>query len=144
MNLKRWAENIFEANWQSIEDLLGTQSAHLALGLRSNQEAHLWRGKLIDFAIQHQSQSVILVVALTPESKQQMDILVEVHPKKGETYLPPHLQLMLLDDLGEAVMEAQARNANSYIQLQFSGLPGERFSVKVTLGDFSAIENFVI
>jgi hypothetical protein len=144
VNLKLWVENIFEASWQEIEDLFGTKPAHLALGLRSNREAHLGRGKLIDFGIQHQSQSVVLVVALTPESKQKMDILVEVHPKRGETYLPPHLQLMLLDDLGEAVMEAQARNANSYIQLQFSGSPGERFSVKVTLGDVSAIENFVI
>lgn len=51
---------------------------------------------------------------------------------------------MLLDALGEAVMEAIARSTNSYIQLQFSGSQGEYFSVKVTLGDVSVIENFVI
>jgi hypothetical protein len=87
---------------------------------------------------------VILAVALTSKNEQERDILVEVHPKKGHTYLPSHLQLMLLDDLGEAVMEATARSANSYIQLQFSASPREYFSVKVTLGDVSVIENFVI
>jgi hypothetical protein len=41
-------------------------------------------------------------------------------------------------------MEAQARSADNYIQLQFSGMPGEHFSVKVALGDASIIEDFVI
>jgi hypothetical protein len=73
-----------------------------------------------------------------------MDISVEVRPPSGQTYLPPNLQLMVLDDLEAAVMEAQTRSTNSYIQLQFSGSPGERFSVKVALGTVSVIENFVI
>jgi hypothetical protein len=73
-----------------------------------------------------------------------MDISVEVHPKSGQTYLPPNLQLMVLDNLGDAVMEAIARSANSYIQLHFSGVVRERFSVNVALGDVSVIENFVI
>ncbi len=143
MNLKGWLENIFETGWQEIEALLGAHP-ELALSLRSTRKAHLCRAKLIDLGIEHTGQSVVIVVALTPQNEQERDVLVEVYPKRGETYLPPHLQLMLLDDLGESVMEAQARNANSYIQLQFSGLEGEHFSVKVTLGDVSAIENFVI
>ncbi len=144
VNLKQWFENIFEGGWQEIEAVLGTQPANLGLSLRSAPEACLWRGKLIDLGIEHQSQSVVLVVALTPENEQEMDILVEVHPKRGQTYLPPLLQLRLLDELGEAVMEAQSRSANSYIQLHFSGSQGEHFSVKVTMGDVSVIENFVI
>jgi hypothetical protein len=144
VKLEQWYENNFEVGWNSIKALLGTQPANLALSLRSTQEAHIWRGKLIALGIQHQSQSVILAVALTSKNRQERDILVEVHPKKEHTYLPPYLQLMLLDDLGEALMEATARSANSYIQLQFSGSPGEYFSVKVTLGDVSVIENFVI
>jgi hypothetical protein len=144
VKLKQWFENIFEVGWQEIEAVLGTQPANLTLSLRSAPEACLWRGKLIDLGIEHQSQSVVLVVALTPENEQKMDIRVEVHPKRGQTYLPPHLQLKLLDELGEAVMEAQSRSTNSYIQLHFSGSEGEHFSVKVTMGDVSVIENFVI
>ena len=145
VNLSQWFENIFESGWQQIETLLGTQPTNLALSLRSTPEAGVLRGKLIDLGmIQHQDQAVVLVVALTPLHEQEMDISVEVHPKSGQTYLPPNLRLMVLDNLGDAVMEAIARSANSNIQLQFSGSPGERFSVKVALGDVSVSENFVI
>jgi hypothetical protein len=145
VNLSQWFENIFESGWQQIETLLGTQPTNLALSLRSTPEAGVLRGKLIDLGmIQHQDQAVVLVVALTPLHEQEMDISVEVHPKSGQTYLPPNLRLMVLDNLGEAVMEAIARSANNFIQLQFSGAPGERFSAKVALGDVSVSENFVI
>ena len=144
VNLSQWFENIFESGWQQIETLLGTQPTNLALSLRSTPEAGVLRGKLIDLGIQHQGQAVVLVVALTPLHEQEMDISVEVHPKSGQTYLPPNLRLMVLDNLGEAVMEAIARSANNFIQLQFSGAPGERFSAKVALGDVSVSENFVI
>ncbi len=144
VKLEQWFENSFETGWQSVEALLGTQLANLALSIRSVPEAGVLRGKLIDLGIQLTGQAVVLVVALTPENDQEMDICVDVHPKRGQTYLPPNLQLMVLDDVGATVMEATARSANNHIQLQFSGSPRERFSVKVTLGDVSVIENFVI
>ncbi len=144
VKLEQWFENIFESGWQEIEALLGTQRANLALSIRSTTEAGVERGKLINLGMQYQSQAVVLVVALTPENDKEMDVTVEVHPKQGQTYLPPNLHVMVLDNLGEAVMEATTRSTNTHIQLQFSGYGGERFSVKVTLGDVSVIENFVI
>jgi hypothetical protein len=51
---------------------------------------------------------------------------------------------MVLDIEGVSVMEAQTRNTNKNIQLQFSCEVGEGFSVKLALGDVSVIENFVI
>jgi hypothetical protein len=144
VNLSQWFENVFESGWQQIEALLGTQAANLALSLRSTPEAGVLRGKLIDLGIELTGQSVILVVALTPENDKEMDISVEVRPTSGQTYLPPNLQLMVLDEVGAVLMEAQTRSANNFIQLQFSGFPGERFSVKIALGDVSVSENFVI
>ncbi len=144
VKLEQWFENVFSSGWLSVEALLGNRSANLALSLRSTKEAGVLRAKLIDLGIQMTGQAVILVVAVTPQNGQEMDISVEVHPKKGQAYLPPNLQLMVLDNLGEAVMEAIARSANNHIQLQFSGSLEERFSVKVALGDVSVIENFVI
>ncbi|HEY9638692.1 MAG TPA: DUF1822 family protein [Coleofasciculaceae cyanobacterium] len=144
VKLEQWFETIFESGWQEIEALLGTQRANLALTIRSPAKVSVERGKLINLGMQYQSQKVILVVALTPENDKEIDITVEVHPKRGQTYLPPNLHVMVLDNLGESVMEATARSKNSHIQLQFSGEPRERFSVKVTLDDVSVIENFVI
>jgi hypothetical protein len=89
-------------------------------------------------------QSVAVIVAIAGESEQEMDISVEVQPPKGQTYLPSNLQLMVLDEDGEAVIDAHARNDNKNIQLEFGGEPGDRFSVKVALGDVSVTENFVV
>ena len=41
-------------------------------------------------------------------------------------------------------MEAQTRSSNKNIQLEFSGEVGERFSIKVVLGDVSVVEDFII
>ncbi|MBD1935659.1 MULTISPECIES: DUF1822 family protein, partial [Cyanophyceae] len=144
VNLSQWFENIFEPSWQSMEAVLGTQRANLALSLRSTPEASVERGKRIELGIELTDQSVILAVALTPENDKEMNILVEVRPTSGQIYLPPNLQLMALDEEGALLMEAQTRSSNNFIQLQFSGFPGECFTVKVALGNISVSENFVI
>jgi hypothetical protein len=87
---------------------------------------------------------VAVIVAIAGESEQEMDISVEVQPPKGQTYLPSNLQLMVLDEDGEAVIDAHARSDNKTIQLEFGGEPGDHFSVKVALGDVSVTENFVV
>lgn len=144
VNFQQWLVNIFESGWQDISAVLDTQPALITGSLRSAKEAFVIRGKLIDLGKVLTTQSVILVVALSPQSWQEMDIIVEVHPTSGQTYLPPNLQLMVLDFEGASVMEAQARSSNKNIQLQFSGESGERFSIKMTLGNVSVIEDFVI
>jgi hypothetical protein len=50
----------------------------------------------------------------------------------------------VIEESGAVFLEAKARRADNYIQLQFSGTTGERFSVKVALGDVSITENFTI
>lgn len=141
VNLKQWLENIFEAGWREISTVLDLQLAEPAWNARS---ASASRGKQIDLGRQTIAQSVVLVVALHPENSQETDIIVEVHPTSGQTYLPPNLQVSVLDFEGVAVMEAQARNTNKNIQLQFRGEPGECFSIKLALGEAIAQEDFVI
>ncbi|MBR8840887.1 MAG: DUF1822 family protein [Stigonema ocellatum SAG 48.90 = DSM 106950] len=144
VKLKQWLENIFEAGWQEIETLLGTQGANPAWSLRSANGTFITRGKLIDLGKQMSDQAVVLVVTLPADNEQEMDIIVEVHPTSGQNYLPQNLHLIVLDFEGASVMEAQTRNTNKNIQLQFSCEVGERFSVKVALGDVRVIEDFVI
>ncbi|WGV26507.1 DUF1822 family protein [Halotia branconii] len=144
VKLKQWLENIFEAGWQEVETLLDTQSINPAWNMRSKTGAFISRGKLIDLGKYLQEQAVVLVVTLPPDNEQEMDVIVEVHPTNGQYYLPPNLNLMVLDFEGKSVMEAQTRNSNKNIQLEFSCEVGERFSIKLALGDISITENFVI
>ncbi|MBD2607492.1 DUF1822 family protein [Scytonema hofmannii FACHB-248] len=151
VNLKQWLENIFESGWQEVETLLDTQCINPAWSLRSANGTFISRGKLIDLRKVLsdaygglRQRAVVLVVTLPPENEQEMDVIVEVHPTNGQHYLPPNLHLMILDFEGASVMEAQTRSSNKNIQLEFSCEMGERFSVKLALGDISITENFVI
>lgn len=147
VQLKQWLENIFEDGWHEIETLLDNQKANLDWSLRGANNSFISRGKLIDLGKTETILGVILVVAFIQEKEQEINIIVEVHPTSQESYLPPNLQLMVLDfeeAEEKSIMEAQTRSSNKNIQLQFSGDVGERFSIKLVLGDISVIESFLI
>ncbi len=149
-NLSQWLQNTFEAGWQTVDSLLNPPN--LAYGFRGMEtepqndlqtslQGSLRRAKLIDLNIQ-MPHPVALVVELTPEDEQTA-ICLQVHPT-GTTYLPPDLRLSVLDEAGEIFLEAQSRGTDNYIQLQFSGQPGEAFRVQVAIADASVVESFVI
>jgi hypothetical protein len=142
VNLSQWFENIFEVGWQAVETLLGTEPEPTDLALSFRNAPCMRRCKLIELGTP--SQLVAVIVEITGESEQEQEITVEAQPPQGQTYLPSNLQLMVLDEDGEAVLDAHARSDNRTIQLEFDGEQGDRFSVKVALGDVSVTENFVI
>ena len=154
VNLSQWVQEVFETGWQTVEALFGPGQASLAFSFRRTErsretdanslEASVKRAKLIDLGMLLAGHSVALIVELRSESNQKTGIRLQVHPTGSQIYLPPQLQLIVLDEFGEIFLEAQARSADNYIQLQFSGKPGERFSVKVALGDISIMENFML
>jgi hypothetical protein len=140
VNLSQWLQNIFDAGWQSVEEILAPKALNPAFRLDT-----LTRAKLVDLGIKLPGQSVALVVSLlTPETKVTVPLQVQVYPAGEHPYLPPTLTLNLLDGKGVAVMEAIAGNANTYMKLEFKAQLGERFSVRVKLEDMSITENFVV
>ncbi|MCL1474990.1 DUF1822 family protein [Argonema antarcticum] len=140
VNLSQWLHNIFEAGWQTVEALLLPPQAQLAFNFRGTDGVRR-RGKFLE--LERAGKQVALCVGLKPVDESEVNIVVEVYPTGNQNYLPPDLQVMVLDDEGIAVMEAQARTTKN-IQFEFSGELGERFSVKVGLGDVSITEGFVI
>ena len=154
VNLSRWLENTFEAGWQTLEDLVRTRAVNSAFGVRStrllreidadNPTVGVNAGKLIDIGMQLAGQPVALIVKVVPKANEEVDICLRLCPTGTQRYLPPDLQLIVLDESGAIAIEAQARSNDNWIQLQFSGEPGDQFSVKVALGDVSITEDFVI
>lgn len=154
VQLNQWFNHVFETGWQGVETILGPARANLAFSFRrsdtaiggtnENREDRIRRAKLIDLGMQLAGHAVALIVELRSLPEQKVDILLQVHPAGSQIYLPPQLQLAVLDATEQLFLEAQARKADNYIQLQFSGNPGENFSVKVALGNVSFIENFII
>jgi hypothetical protein len=156
IDLRQWFEGVFTAGWQTVDALLSTQATNMALSTRSaepfreNDPFHpansVSAGKQFDLGMQLACHQVVLIVTIAPGANEEVDIRVRVCPTGEQRYLPPGLQLIVLDESGATCpqLEAQARSDDNWIQLEFSGEPGERFSVKVALGDESLTEDFVI
>ena len=140
VNLRQWLQNIFEASWQSVEEILPPKAPSLAFRYRSG----VTRAKLVDLGIELPGQSVVLVVTLTPKSSVEIQIRLHVHPTGKQVYLPNNLTVKVLDGEGAAVMEAHAKTANTHIILEFNAQLGERFSVRLELGEMSNTSNFVV
>ena len=153
VNLSQWLNNIFDRGWQTIEEALAPPQAQLAFNVRSairiqnnsldkpNQQVE--RVKLLSSELKQEGNSVALLVGLIPEKSPTIDISVEVYPTTGKTELPEDMELMILDDSGKALMQAQARNSQT-MRFNFSGEPGDFFRVKVVVGDISFTEAFVV
>lgn len=154
VNLSQWLTNQFEAGWQTVESLWNLLESKPAYAFRSaitleetsfNQpETITRRAKLIDLGIQIVDRPVMLVVEISPEADRQTSIRLQLHSTGNQIYLPTGVQLIVLDEAGTIFLEAQARSADNYIQLQFRGEIQERFSVRVSLDDMSITEHFVI
>ncbi|VXD24372.1 conserved hypothetical protein [Planktothrix serta PCC 8927] len=140
VRLSLWLIDEWEGLWQSI-------SRQPALGLRSlsrGDEDFIQGAKLIDLKMQLGSQSVVLWVALTPETEGQIAVRVRLYPATPDRYLPPNIQLILLSETGKILSEVQSRFQDNYIQLpRFRGMPEEQFSITVRLGEASITERFI-
>ncbi|NJK28163.1 MAG: DUF1822 family protein [Coleofasciculaceae cyanobacterium SM2_3_26] len=137
-NLSQWLQGTFEAGWQAVESLLNPVEPGFAFRFGSIQ-----RCKLIDWG--GGGISAILMVMLMPDRQsERLDISVEVLPPSGQPYLPPELQLLLLDEKEDVVMEAKAKQDNQNIRFRFEGEKNDNFSIRVALGQVSVTEAFII
>lgn len=146
VQLNQWLHNTFEAGWEMIETLLfppkiAWRSRSLDALTAINSDIRVERIKT--FNLEPTGEQIGLLVRLQPRTEVDMGIGVELYPTNQQVYLPHNLQLMLLDESGKTVMQAEARSSKN-IQLKLSGESGEVFSVKVALGDTNIVETFVI
>jgi Protein of unknown function (DUF1822) len=137
IDLSQWLEGVFAEGWEKLENLLQTRQPQLVFRLKMAQ-----RCKLIELG--ESGESVEMIVKLTEASEAEFDISVMVRSPHQESYLPANLQLMLMDEDGETVLDAYARNDNQTIELEFTGSSGDNFSVKVVLGDICITEKFLL
>jgi hypothetical protein len=154
VNLSQWFGGIFDVGWETVEFFWTQPELKPAYAFRSGEtlkenasnqkEAFNRRAKMIDLGIQIANQPVMLIVEIRPEADQQTSIRLQLHPTGNQIYLISGVQLTVLDESGAIFLEAQARSADNYIQLQFKGETGEHFGVKVSLNDVSVTENFII
>ena len=114
-----------ETRWAAAESLWTIDPNNPASGVR----------RIADLGMQIGDRAIALMVAILPKAEGKVAILLRVYPMGSQTYLPSGLQLAVLDEDGDTFLETEARDVDNYIQLKFGGDRGERFSVRVALGD---------
>lgn len=157
VTLRQWFDQCFEAGWQAAETLLFPQALSPAYSFRSaesntalpDSNTQTRGAKLIQLDDSPEPHTVALLVSLIPEEdasaqSSRVRIVLQVHPTGDQVYLPEGLELTIGVEEGQIQQSVQARSTDDYIQKQLMGSFGERFSVKITLGNASYGENFVI
>lgn len=101
------------------------------------------RGRKINFGIQIEEQQVALIIQITRGTNENIDILARVEPVNS-LRIPEGMELYIIDQNNQIFKKAKARTKDNLIQLKFFGEMGEKFSIKVSLGDNSITEYFEI
>lgn len=152
VNLSVWLENqlnqAIEVGWQTIDELFGMRSPAFRSDLASYAKdiepgpdlPTIQQGKSIVLG----TASLALLVKLSQESEEEIEVLVRVFSIQESTDLPEQLKLMVLDEQGEILEEVSAGRGNNCIEQPLSGEPGEGFVIKLELGELSATESFII
>lgn len=151
-NLSQWLDRLFTTGWEAVENLLAPEQLTPAWGFRSftrkstesepnNRNNRASRAKLIDLGLQLSDRQIVLLVEIQLEDSGNA-VTVQLHPSRKDLYLPEGLELKVLEASGEVFMRAQARSRDNYIQLLFSGQPGEIFDVQINLNDAEFTERF--
>ena len=138
--LSQWLQNLADESWQALDSLINPAS----LAFRNQTTASFPEGTVARCKrISLNDQDITLALAIVPLSNSETEIQVQIYRTQAQTYLPPQLQLSVLDAENQDVMQAEAR-ATEAIQLRFTGSPGEQFSLRLTLQNASFTETFVI
>jgi len=143
-NLAQWWNNVFEAGWQAIEDLFGTQP-DLAFNFRGSDTTSVQVRRVKEIQLGAELPTLLLVVLLETEADGRMRIWVQILPQPGEIYLPANLKLELLSMTGDVLQSVQAGEMSNYIQLRrFKSPPGTEFRLKVAMADIFTYEDFIV
>lgn len=154
VHLGQWLNDVFEAGWVAVESLLTLESSIPAFGFRRVEllelnilesrleDNRVSRAKLIDLGIQLGERQVVLLLEVNNEENGNMAVTLQVHPVSPNMYLPKELELKVLESVDAVFMEAQSRNKDNYIQLEFSGQTEETFIVEIVLDDVKFSEYF--
>ena len=140
VNLNRWFTGIFSQDWQPVESILRGRMVR-SLSLDSSGTS-VSRGKIIDLQRNGITKQVILVVKATSKSTTEIEVSLQIYPVKANEYLPLGLKVKVLNRSGNTCLQAESKNIDDWIQLEFNCQKGESFSLQIIWGERKLI-NFV-
>jgi hypothetical protein len=143
---------IYDNAWQKLDDfinsLAGNQFSRFAVGLRSSSSnpelpsESVRKAKEIDLG----QNRMALIINCQQKNDDKTYIFIRLYPFLAEEiYLPSGVAIIILDESGNVFSEVQAGRRTKMLEMkEFRGETGERFTIKVALGNINYTENFVI
>lgn len=122
-----------ETRWKASDLLWKLDPRNPAAGLR----------RALDLGLHIAGLEVALMMATLERPDGKLDILLRTYPMGAHPFLPQGLQLDLIDDQAQVCLSAQARSHDDYMQMKLTAESGDRFSLKITLGEASLTEHFL-
>ncbi len=123
-----------ETRWSAAESLWNLDPENSDAGVK----------RIKDLGMQLGGHAIALMVAILAWKPEEIAVLLRIYPLGNQVYLPLDLQLIAMDEAGNTFSEVISRSADNYIQLKFTGEPGEQFSVKIVYEEVSLVESFII
>lgn len=150
VQLSQWFKGSFETAWLALEQLLGPSAK---LNPRQLKASSVSRGKVI--YLETIENPLVLCTTVTTESDGRVGIRIQLRPPMAASQiledspnapqLAEGLQLALLSPSNDSLQVVTARAEDDYIQLsRFKVVPGQTFSIEVSLAGYATQEQFQV
>lgn len=148
--LSDWLKGFIGDRWHALETLLEPQVyRRLQIQTRSSDsQRQRIQAKTLTFPNnsddEAETDGVVLIAEVINNPDAHLDVELKICPMTEQAFLPPGLEMAIVDILGEPVMQAQARVENRMMELGFHAELGDRFQLLVSLNDESLVESFIV
>ena len=146
IDLNEWFEDFVQQGWKTLESLIANlSSGSLNPCFKDNT---CFSGEEIFKAVKRfefENQSVLMLVALKPEEKEQISVRVRIYPDSENSCLPEYLKLAILSDSEKILKEVTSRRIDNFIQLpSFRCRSQESFKLQLSLDNIHFKESFFV
>ncbi len=149
---RQWAnlwKHLSQPEWQPIELLPISSTRHLKTVTRQEINVHKFepvkqsfsRGKVIKWDSQINS-ALLLTIQVSKSSTPEIALKMRLYSEQENIYLPSGLEVTVFDEAGVACMNAKAREADRWLELEFGCQPQEQFSLQIVVEQHKIIESF--
>jgi len=142
LDLRQWLDNIFTSEWQPVETILAGRITRSLANV--DLATTVIRGKTVQWRSNNLDREVILVLRITEQSSQAIDLCLQMYPGGNSSYLPAGMLIEIIDQSNLPCMSAQAKDTDDWIQLEFTCQQGEEFQIAMQLDGVSLVEYFSI
>jgi Protein of unknown function (DUF1822) len=146
VKLSKWFEGLLDSGWEVELAFSDKLAVARDLAISSEDEIEKRESGAAKFIhLQHPSEPVLLILRQTKISQDEVEIVLRLYPASESIYLLDGIKMTLLDEEEKSIPQLEKQSkANNWLQLRFKGNVGDKFGLKISLGEDSILEKFII